>query len=404
MGHFKASESTAGLFGIAGHVGVGHTHSHSSFVQDDSAGFAVVASIMAQALSVDTRIKYVQGDPATGTVVVETMDGGVGQSYARRGLTPVECELLQRAVCTEGVYTQRTALHAFGRIYGQGAMEPPVALQGALALAVLDTFAKKAPGKVHVTRSKFSGRIDKMAVMVVDIDDMPVSLLLNINGSEGGIGPDEDNEGNTTWDEKGEIMRKVSLDRIPTIVVESKAYIPALASRITEATFLIRAQEEVDNTTVAKALVKAAGDCGYPYLYLNDVLPQVKGGPAKATADLADKIISMATNLKEADAAGDKVNIIAELARLISEDAGGVSFMSSSRQEIVRAAGMVPGTSAVMSLLVTGGYREYWKIPQLDHVDVSRYVEIIRHALPHLRQNFENAYAELKEKTRSDNL
>jgi len=35
----KVSENNTGVLAVLGHAGVGHVHSHSGFVQDDSAGF-----------------------------------------------------------------------------------------------------------------------------------------------------------------------------------------------------------------------------------------------------------------------------------------------------------------------------------------------------------------------------
>ena len=48
----RFSEQQKGILGVSGHVGVGHVHSHSGFVQDDSAGLAVAARILKQALPV----------------------------------------------------------------------------------------------------------------------------------------------------------------------------------------------------------------------------------------------------------------------------------------------------------------------------------------------------------------
>ena len=91
-------------------MGVGHVHSHSSFVQDDSAGFAVVASLMREILKVDTRIKCIKGDILKGDIVVETYEGGIGRTFCRRGITPMELELMDRAIDEDGIYTQRTAI------------------------------------------------------------------------------------------------------------------------------------------------------------------------------------------------------------------------------------------------------------------------------------------------------
>lgn len=373
----KVSEKTRGVVAIVGHAGVGHVHSHSSFVQDDSAGFAAVALIMKEALQVNTIIKTVSGDLSTGTITVETYDGGIGTSYTRRGLTPYEIDLLKRAVDEDGIFTQSVAIKTFGRMYGQGSMETPVALQGAIALAVLDSFFKKSPKKVLVTSQKYEKSIDKMVGTVVEINGIPVSLLLNINGSEGGIGPDEDNEGNTSIGEKGDIMKLLGIDVVPTIIVESKAYIPILSKEIKCNTFLFRGQKLVDNLTVAETLAKAAALLNIPYILKTDSLPVIKGYLENATIDFANKILNLGEKLKKANFSRDKVAIIADLAKLVSEDAGGISFMSNDLHDTARAAGIMPGTASVISLLVPEDYINYWKIPILTQEDVNQYLEIL---------------------------
>ena len=52
------SDKQKGILGISGHAGVGHVHSHSGFVQDDSAGLAVAALILKKALP--TRLARIQ--------------------------------------------------------------------------------------------------------------------------------------------------------------------------------------------------------------------------------------------------------------------------------------------------------------------------------------------------------
>lgn len=375
------SDKNNGIMAVVGHVGVGHVHSHSSFVQDDSAGFAVVAAIMRRAFKVDTTIESVTGDLSSGSITVETCGGGRGVSHARRGLTPYELELLQRAVGEDGIYTQALAVKTFGRMYGQGVTETPVALQGAAALAILDSFHKKYPEKIHATSEKYEGRIDKMAGAVVDIDGIPVSLLLNINGSEGGIGPDEDNEGNTAIGQKADIMKMLGMDSVPNIIVESKAYMPGLSKEITRDTFLFRAQEGIDDLNTAKALANAASLSGLPYILKTDSLPMVKDSLKLASQSLAKKIADLGTSLMYADLSKEKVSIIADIARLISEDAGGISFMSNSLHDTVRSAGIVPGTASIISLLVPEDYVRHWKIPVLNEEDVNKYIEIILSAI-----------------------
>lgn len=373
----KFSEKNRGNVAIVGHVGLGHVHSHSSFVQDDSAGFAAVASIIKEALNVNTIIKTVTGDLLTGIITVETLDGGMGMSHTRRGLTPYEIELLKRAVGEDGIYTQAIAIKTFGRMYGQGVMETPVALQGAIALAVMDSFYKKSPNNILITSQKYENSIDKMAGTIVDINGIPVSLLLNINGSDGGIGPVEDNEGNTSIGQKGEIMKILGIDEVPNIIVESKAYIPALSKEIMQNTFLFRGQYKIDNLSIAEALAKSASTNEIPYILKTDSLPISKGHLKNATINFAQEIITLGEKLAEADSSIDKVSIVADIAKLISEDAGGITFMSNDLHDTARAAGIMPGTASVISLLVSEDYINYWKIPILTRDDIEQYLKII---------------------------
>lgn len=376
----KVSENKKGVLAVLGHAGIGHVHSHSGFVQDDSAGFAVVASIMKEAFHVNTTIRTVIGNMETGAITVETYEGGIGTSYTRRGLTPYEVLLLKRAEGEDGIYTQSVAVKTFGRMYGQGAMETPVALQGAIALAVMDSFIKKSPHKILTTHEKYENLIDKIAGTVVDINGIPVSLLLTINGSEGGIGPAEDNEGNTAIGQKGEIINRLGIHGVPNIIVESKSYVPTLSKDISCNTFLFRAQEMIDNVDIAKALAHSAIDLKLPYIIKNDSLPTSKGYLENATKKFAREIIKLGEKLSEAHSATDKTAIIADIARLVSEDAGGISFMSNDLHDTARAAGIVPGTASVMSLLVPKDYISYWKIPILTLEDVEQYMKIIFNA------------------------
>jgi len=400
MGGFTLSVSSErkGIFGVAGHVGVGHVHGHSGFVQDDSVGFAVVAAFLRDLLGANTHLKSIVGDPSRGTICVETFGGGVGVTRVRRGITPWEAGFLERAVNEDGIYSQGIAVKTYGRIYGQGALEVPVAFQGAIALAVMDTLFKKAPGVFSITRERFPGKIDKMAGMVVDVQGIPVSFLLIINGSEGGIGPDEDLEGNIDLGAKGVLMDKLGMLDIPTIIVESKAYIPALQDKIDDITFFVRAQKDVDNSYVGRALVSALEDLDLGYLFSDGALPLKEGHLQRATAALADDIIRLGQELKEVDASADKVAIAAKLAQLVSEDAGGVTFMSNSLHDRVRSAGMLAGTSAVLSTLVHREYVDYYKIPFLEPIDVRNYQNIIVKAVEKLVDHRDGAGEELRER------
>ena len=106
-----------------------------------------------------------------------------------------------------------------------------------------------------------------------------------------------------------------------------------------------------------------------------------EGAMARATADLADRISGLAGRLREADSAREKTEIVAELARLISEDAGGVTFMSSSLNDRVRGAGVTPGISAVLSMVTPKDDRAPWDIPRLEPKEAEGYQAIILRAI-----------------------
>ena len=379
----QAALSTAekGVAGIVGHVGVGHVHSHSGFVQDDSAGFAVAASILKLAQPVDTTVVEVKASPDTDEVMVVTADGGAGTVKARRGVTPAEAEIAQRALGEDALFTQRTAVKTFGRMYGQGALELPVALQGACALAVLDTFQKKLGGALRLAGTEIAGNYDRYAGAVVDIDGVPVSLLLVINGTEGGLGPVEDGEGNTNYGAKGELMQSLALDAVPSVIVESKAYSPTLSSALEQNRFMIRAQKGVDCTKLGQSLLESARRLKLPVRFEETLMPFTPGGLARGTAALADEVIRLAEKLKEVDSSAEKVQIVAQLNRLLSEDAGGVTFMSNSVNDVMRGAGTLPKISAVLSLVAAPEETNYGKIPLLTDEECRAYRRIIFGAL-----------------------
>ena len=394
----KVCRANRGILGICGHAGVGHVHSHSGFVQDDSGGFAVAVSLMKKALPIDSTIARAQADVEEGMVVVTTADGGQGRARARRGITPVEAELIQRIIGKDAVYCQSTAFHAFGRIYGQGVLEAPVALQNAVALAVIDTFEKKWLSRVRVAAEEVPGKVDRALGTVLEIDSIPVSLLAVVNASEGGIGPDEDLEGNVMLGAKGRLMKQLGLDTVPTIVIEGKPFVPGVCDGLKENTFWIRANRESDNTTVAACLAEAAEELGLPYLSSDTAFPRGGGALAEATRSLAQRIAEIGNQLASSETSSEKVKLVGELAVLVSEDAGGATFMTNSLQDVVGSAGMVPGTSAVISLLVTPEYINHWKIPVFTSEDCDSVLAVVTKAIGKLSQRIEKAGQELKQK------
>jgi len=79
-----------------------------------------------------------------------------------------------------------------------------------------------------------------------------------------------------------------------------------------------------------------------------------------------------------------------------------MSFMTNKVHDVVRQVGMIPGTSAVLSLLVTRDYLTRWKIPLLDDDDIRMMQNVVRGALlllhvrlPEARRIVEQQYQDL---------
>lgn len=375
----KFSEQAKGVLGISGHAGVGHVHSHSGFVQDDSAGLAAAALILKRALPADTEISDVQVSMEKGRITVHTNGGGEASASPRRGIAPFEKELMEtRGLHLDAAFSQNAAVRVFGRMYGQGVSETASCFQGACALAVLDTFVKAAPERFHVSApASKKGYLDKAITTVLDVDGIPMALMLLVNFTEGGIGPAEDYEGNVPWDFKEPVMRAVGLDAVPTILLESKAYIPAFASELTENMLMLRAEEGTDNLPLAEALLQTAKEQEIPCCLKTNAMPLSPGSLMKATAAYADRLIALAEQLKTADDCLEKVRLTADLAALVSQDAGGVTFMGNTVNDQMRGAGIIPGNHAILSMIVTTEYKEYVKIPMLTEEDAAHYITVI---------------------------
>ncbi|MCI5851746.1 MAG: hypothetical protein MR009_09360 [Sutterellaceae bacterium] len=377
MAQFSFSIRKEGVLGIVGHVGVAHVHSHSGFVQDDSAGFAAAGLFVRDATGADTRIARVESDRKAGSFTVFTEGGGSGTAFARRGITPAEARIAAGAAGRDALFTQVAATETFGRIAGQGSMEVPAAFQGACALAALDTFVKASEGKLHRIEGEIPGNFDQYAGTVLDIDGIPCSLMLVINGTKGGLGPDEDCEGNTNPGAKGRLMEELGLDSMPSVVLESKAFIPGKASELTENTFLVRAQKGVDCTRLGLALKASADALGLPARFAEDMMPLVPGAMEKATREIGMQIAALAKEFAETDPCERKVQLSAELNRICSEDLGGVTFMGNEVNDRMRGAGTLPVVTAVLSMMVTKAYRDEMVIPEFTLEDARHYQEII---------------------------
>jgi hypothetical protein len=377
--------------GVAGHAGIGHTLCPGGLIQDDSVGFAVAGSIIRDILGTDTHVKSVDADPDRNSIKVSTVDGGSGQSSPRRGITPSEARLMRGVEGRDALFCQTLAIEALGRVYGQGVLETSAALEAALANSVVDTFHKKAPDRFHMTVESQPTNSGLIGGMSAEVNAVSTSIMATVNESSSGIGPNEDLEGNVALGSKRELMMKLGMLRCPTIVLEGKAYSPVLSDGLQRNTLLVRVQRGLDNVVVAEALYDSAKELGYPVIFLDDAFPRNEGVLRRKTVEVAESIIETAERLKTAELGSEKVLVAAELARLVGQEVGGVSFMSNRLHDIVRQCGLMPGTSAVLSMLVTREYLAHWKMPLLEQDDVDMMKSIVYTAIPRIVSRLDEA-------------
>jgi len=386
--------------GISGHVGAGHVHSHKGFIQDDSGGFAVAASLIRSAYPADTQILRVSC--SSDEVVVETADGGIGRASARRGFTHYEEELLQRSIGLDGVYSQSLACRCFGRIYGQGIMEAAVAFQTAACLSVIDTLQKKHPRHIKVSEEGLRGNVGNCMAAKVGIQGNCVAVMAVINATRGGIGPVEDLEGNIYLAGKGRLMEEFGLNNIPTIIIEGKAYVPTISSTLEQNTFWVRFNEEFDNPAVGRALIKAAATIPVPSLSSNTAYPRYTGEMEETTKVFGKKLIEIGKKIESSSRSQEKAELIADLALLVSQDAGGITYMTDKLHEIVAGGGLVPGLAAVLSIVVCQKCIKEHQIPEITGEDVDSYIQIIVQAIGYMSNDFESLAKYIKRKDEFD--
>jgi hypothetical protein len=339
-----------------------------------------VVELLKSEYPVETVILSAEANIETGEVIVRTRGGGTGQATARRGVTPYEAELLRRAEGLDSAYSQSAAFRVFGRIYGQGALEVPVTFQAACCLAVMDTFRRAYPEEMVCGRENLAGNIGGFIGARMRIHNVPASVMAVMNASAGGLGPVEDLEGNVMLGDKRRVMERLGLDRLPTIVLESKAYVPAVCRESGHDRLWIRCNGQVDNVEVYDALCTAAESAGLPYLKSDTAYPRDTGEMAAATGALGRRIVEIGRELASEPTAARKVALVAELAIVVSEDAGGVTFMSADLHDIVAGGGLVPGTAAVLSMIVAESYIREWKIPFFTPQDAQMYIRVVHGA------------------------
>lgn len=368
--------------GVVGHAGCGHAHSHLGFVQDDSGGLAAVLRLWQRLTGVDLTITKIEAKIGIhGGFTVETAAGGRGQASARRGITPYEARLAQTVLGEQAVCTQALAVRAFGRILGQGAMEAPVALQTAVAMAAISSLKRQNPDQVEVFGEGIEGNVGGGAAASFKIHGLDVSVMALVNASAGGIGPNEDVEGNVDLYGKTAVMERFGLRRAPTLLVEGKVCAEPLSPIITEPTFLIRAFPADDNPVAARAYIAAANRLGYPAVYREELLQRNPTAMRRLTEQMGKRLEALGVALQHASTAAQKVAIAAEINQFASEELGGITFMSEDIHAVMGGVGQIPGTTACMSLFIPNEELKTAVIPVLSMADADRFADMLYEGL-----------------------
>ncbi|MDR2451103.1 MAG: hypothetical protein LBE85_04880 [Candidatus Accumulibacter sp.] len=383
--------------GIAGHAGTGHCHSHNQYLQEDSGGLAVVLTLFQEASGLPLTIRSVTAETGVnGRFIVETVSGGVGVGAPRRGITVHEARLARALEGRDAVRTQTLVMEAFGRIYGQGVHEAPVALQTAIANAAVDSFIKNHPERFVHAVENIGDCCGSIAGTIMQIDGIPLAVLATVNATPDGTGPVEDLEGNAFGGSKKKVMAALGMGELPTFIIEGKVYSPAYSDTATEEYFLVRADPVDDNPVVAAALEASARKLGYKVLFRDDVMKRVPGALEASTKKLGEAIIAAGKDLKNARFAQEKRQALMTLARLVSEDGAGVSFMSDRLHEVIGGTGAMPGTGAVISLIVPRAYHDAYVFPFFTEDEPARFVAVIKGAVLELDARLPQAVEHLQ--------
>jgi hypothetical protein len=319
-------------------------------------------------------------------------------------VTVQEARLAKSLEGRDALRTQTLVLEAFGRFYGQGVHETPVALQTAIANAALDSFVRRFPGRFTDATENLENCCGRICGTVLDFDGVPVSVLGTVNATRDGTGPVEDLEGNVCAGSKKTVMCALGMESIPTLIVEGKIYSPAYSAAAADPYFLVRADPESDNPVVGQALARAAENLNYGVRYRADVMKRSPKVLENSTRALGDAVVAAGEELKNARYAQEKVAALAKLARLISEDGAGVSFMSDRLHEVVSGTGIMPGTGAVLSYVVSQAYRDRYVFPFLTEEDLTRYSAVIKEAVAVLHRELPAAVAHLERQAHESDL
>jgi len=388
----KLSSSKTPVLAITGHAGAGHCHSHNQYIQDDSGGLAVTLYLLAEATGTSLTVTDINIKTGiNGYFEVKTESGGVSRTYPRRGITLQEAKLAYNILGEEAICSQSLVTSVFGRFYGQGISEAPVSLQAAIANAAINSFHRKHPENFSYGEESITGNCGSFTATILDINGIPTAVMALVNATDGGIGPNEDLEGNCCAGGKSEVMKKLGMINVPTVIVEGKVYTPLYCDQLKDNTFLVRSDPMDDNPIVGKAIYDAAISVGEHAQFREDIMKRNPNAFAKISSDFGKRIVDAGERLSVASTSYDKVRIVAEIAEMVSQDAAGITFMSNDLHGVIGGIGLMPATAAVISYLVTKEYHDRYITPYLTLTDIIKFVNIIKVAVKNINVNIDDA-------------
>ncbi len=380
---------------LMGHNGVGHAVSHSGFKQDDSYGFAMLVNMLQVCVPLDLSIKNIWMNKEN--IEIELACGGKARAFARRGVSNAEKELMKKAVGLSSYAPQNLAMQIFGRVYGQGVNEVCSAFNLAYSKAILDSY-RQAWTETLYAEDILSHSAGAFLAGCMHLEGQVIAWMLTVNAAQGGRGPLEDSEGNIPIGSKGEIMQKMGMDSIPTIILESRAYVPSLSKDLQKASFWVRWNKEYDNTVVGKALIEALEEESLPCIFSDNAYIRNDSSLEKECERIGERLIELGTRYKQSQSSVERVEIAGDLARLVSEDMGGSIFMSNKLFALTTGGGLFPGLAAVFSVLVP--HSEYLAARQIDYKEkeIEQSFFILIKAVRIIHKHYAKALKEIEQK------
>ncbi len=179
---------------------------------------------------------------------------------------------------------------------------------------------------------------------------------------------------------------------LPTIILESKAYIPAMLDKVDKVQFFVRWNKEFDNDIVGEALKSSLKKLDLPHLFDDSAYPRNES-LRNETARIGKEIEELGKAYAVAETSAEKVQIVYKLGKLATSDLGGSVFMSNNIFQYSGAGGLWPGRSAVLSVIADQAHIDDYGTVISEESELEQSLYIITFALLELYKNKEQAQA-----------